>query len=219
LENLRETAWEILAIFIMSDTSPSEPSTTVPTQSSAYRYLILAGLFMLVGISFLIYLGRERESFAGRQIPELDLKPLLNASESGSEAMEKAEYKLVHFWGTWCGPCVNEYPDIIKLQRKYLNDPRIAIVSISCGSKTPEALEELEFDTKIFVQGIGGDLPIYADPVMYSRIQVANVVGRQGFAYPTTLLLDKQMKIVDAWIGATGSGELDRAVSRILDKR
>lgn len=203
----------------MTNSSFSESTNPPPPSTPAYRYLLLAGLFMLLGISFLIYLGRERQSFAGRQLPELDLKPLLNTSDSAAETMAKSEYKLVHFWGTWCGPCIHEYPDIIKLQRKFANDPRIAIVSISCGSKNPESLDELEFDTKIFVQGIGGDLPIYSDPAMYSRIQVANIIGRDGFAYPTTLLLDKQMKIVDAWIGATSEGELDRAITKLLDKK
>jgi thiol-disulfide isomerase/thioredoxin len=193
--------------------------TTQPASPSAYRYLLLAGLFMLAGISFLIYLGRERQSFAGRQLPDLDLKPLLNATVPAQDLVSKYPYKLVHFWGTWCGPCLQEYPDIIKLQRKYADDPRIVVISVSCGSKTPEALDELEFDTKIFVQGVGGDLPIYCDPAMYSRIQVANIIGRSGFAYPTTLLLDKQLKIVDAWIGSTGPGELDRAIAKLLEKK
>ncbi len=203
-----------------TDTNISPPNTdTSAGSSSAYRYLLLAALFMLVGISFLIYLGRERHSFAGKQIPELDLKPLLNAPRAASDVVANSNYKLVHFWGTWCPPCVQEYPDIIKLQRKYAEDPRVAIVSISCGTKNPESLDELEFDTKMFVQGVGGDLPIYCDPAMYSRIQIANVIGRDGFAYPTTLLLDKQMKIVDAWIGSTGPDELDRAISKVLAKK
>lgn len=193
--------------------------TTQPASPSAYRYLLLAGLFMLAGISFLIYLGRERQSFAGRQLPDLDLKPLLNATVPAQDLVSNYPYILVHFWGTWCGPCLQEYPDIIKLQRKYADDPRIVVISVSCGSKTPEALDELEFDTKIFVQGVGGDLPIYCDPAMYSRIQVANIIGRSGFAYPTTLLLDKQLKIVDAWIGSTGPGELDRAIAKLLEKK
>jgi thiol-disulfide isomerase/thioredoxin len=201
-----------------SNISPPNAGSSAGS-SSAYRYLLLAALFMLVGISFLIYLGRERHSFAGKQIPELDLKPLLNAPRSASDVVANSNYKLVHFWGTWCPPCVQEYPDIIKLQRKYAEDPRVAIVSISCGTKNPESLDELEFDTKMFVQGVGGDLPIYCDPAMYSRIQVANVIGRDGFAYPTTLLLDKQMKIVDAWIGSTGPDELDRAISKVLAKK
>ena len=174
---------------------------------------------MLLGISFLIFLGRERQSFAGRQIPDLDLKPLLNATDVPTELISKSDYVLLHFWGTWCGPCVQEYPDIIKLQRKYAEDSRVAILSVSCGTTSPESTEELEFNTKIFVQGVGGDLPVYCDPAMYSRIQVANVIGRNGFAYPTSLLLDKNRKIVDAWIGSTGPGELEQAIEKALKTR
>ena len=84
---------------------------------------------------------------------------------------------------------------------------------------SPESTEELEFNTKIFVQGVGGDLPVYCDPAMYSRIQVANVIGRNGFAYPTSLLLDKNRKIVDAWIGSTAPGELEQAIEKALKTR
>jgi thiol-disulfide isomerase/thioredoxin len=203
----------------MSNDSNTDPSTVAlgsPRSTTAYKYLLYAGLFMLLGISFLIFLGRERQSFAGRQIPDLDLKPLLNATDGPTELIAKSDYVLLHFWGTWCGPCVQEYPDIIKLQRKYAEDSRVAILSVSCGTTTPESTEELEFNTKIFVQGVGGDLPVYCDPAMYSRIQVANIIGRTGFAYPTSLLLDKNRKIVDAWIGSTGPGELERAIEKAL---
>lgn len=203
----------------MSNDSNTDPSTVAlgsPRSTTAYKYLLYAGLFMLLGISFLIFLGRERQSFAGRQIPDLDLKPLLNANDGPTELIAKSDYVLLHFWGTWCGPCVQEYPDIIKLQRKYAEDSRVAILSVSCGTTTPESTEELEFNTKIFVQGVGGDLPVYCDPAMYSRIQVANIIGRTGFAYPTSLLLDKNRKIVDAWIGSTGPGELERAIEKAL---
>jgi hypothetical protein len=40
-------------------------------------------------------------------------------------------------------------------------------------------------------------------------------MGRQGFLYPLTLLLDKDMKIVESWIGATRPGELDKSINRL----
>ena len=192
-------------------------AAVTPTKSSATasRYLVYAALFMLVGISILIFIGRERNKLLGQKVGELDLKPLLNTSEGASERMSRAEYKLVHFWGTWCPPCVSEYPEIIKLQKQYKDDSRLAIISVSCGQTVPENLEELEFDTKYYLQGVGGDAPVYCDPVMYSRVQLANLMGRQGFLYPMTMLLDKDMKIVDSWIGATRPGELAKSIDRL----
>ena len=199
-----------------ANNASNDAAVTPPKSSTtAYRYLIYAALFMLVGISILIFVGRERNKLLGQQVGELDLKPLLNTSEAASEKMSKAEYKLVHFWGTWCPPCVTEYPEIIKLQKQYKDDPRLAIISVSCGQSVPENLEELEFDTKYYLQGLGGDAPVYCDPVMYSRVQLANLMGRQGFLYPLTLLLDKDMKIVESWIGATRPGELDKSINRL----
>lgn len=187
--------------------------------ATAYRYLLYAALFMLLGISGLIFLGRERNKLVGQKVGELDFKPLLNTQESASVAMARGEYKLIHFWGTWCPPCMTEYPEVIKLQRKYKDDPRLVVISVSCGQAVPENLEELEFDTKYFLQGVGGDMPVYSDPAMYSRVQIANMIGRQGFLYPMTMLLDKEMKVVETWLGATRVGELDRAIERVLESR
>ena len=198
----------------ISDPAYADP----PRSASAYRYLLLAALFMLVGLMVLVYIGRERGSHIGKQLGELELEPLLNVEQPAKERMSKSSFKLVHFWGPWCNPCMVEYPEIIKLQRKYADDNRLAVISVSCGLKMPQVRDDLEFDTKLFVQGLGGDLPIYYDPNMYSRVQVSTLIGQQGFAYPTTVLLDSEMKIVKLWVGATQAGELDQAVTKALSK-
>lgn len=45
--------------------------------------------------------------------------------------------KLVYMdvWATWCGPCVEEIPNMEKLYQHYKNDPRILLVSVSVDSK------------------------------------------------------------------------------------
>jgi thiol-disulfide isomerase/thioredoxin len=160
---------------------------------------------MLAGISFLIYLGRERTQVIGQKIGELDLRAL------------EGKHVLLHFWGPWCPPCLHEYPEIMKLQRKY-QDPvsDVVILSISCGADVPENVTQLASDTQEILGEQGEGLPVYADPAQYSRVQVANLLGSRGFAYPTSILLNRELKVVDTWVGATRPGELDLAIENYL---
>ena len=184
----------------------------------SYRYLIFAGLFMLVGLSFLIFLGRERTKIAGQPIGDLDLKPLLNVENRLSNQDLTGKWVVLHFWGPWFPPCAAELEDIAKLQQKYQDSSEVAVISVSCGSTSPEKLDDLDFDTKRVMQTIDGRLPVYCDPTEYSRVQVANLLGRKGFSYPTTLLLDPKLRVVDFWVGVSGEGAIDRALTSAMNK-
>lgn len=185
----------------------------------SYRYLVFAGLFMLVGLCFLIFLGRERIKIAGQPIGDLDLKPLINVENRLSNQDLLGKWVVLHFWGPWFPPCAAELVDIAKLQQKYQGSTEVAVISVSCGSTSPENLDDLDFDTKRVMQTIDGRLPVYCDPTEYSRVQVANLLGRKGFAYPTTLLLDPELRVVDYWVGVSGDGAIDRALTSAMNKR
>jgi thiol-disulfide isomerase/thioredoxin len=197
--------------------SDPPPPNASPFKGMEFRHLLWAGLFMLAGISFLIYLGRERNSIVGQKMGELDLKPLLNAQSGVEESDLRGKHVLLHFWGPWCPPCIEEYPEIIKLQRKYEGSDDVVVISVSSGTELPENKERLLADTKEILKSDAEDLTVYFDPVMYSRIQVANTLGKKGFAYPTTVLLNRDFEVVNSWVGATRKGELALAIERQLN--
>ena len=57
-------------------------------------------------------------------LPEIDGEFVDSAGLDGKIA-------VLHFWGTWCGPCVAELPEYQKFHARYLDDPRVEVVSIS----------------------------------------------------------------------------------------
>jgi thiol-disulfide isomerase/thioredoxin len=59
---------------------------------------------------------------------------------------------LLHFWATWCGPCVVEFPDLVKLVEDM--DGSVALVAVSLDYKA-EPLEQFK------TQHDRPDLPIY----------------------------------------------------------
>jgi thiol-disulfide isomerase/thioredoxin len=50
------------------------------------------------------------------EIKEADLKSLLGAGTG------RARPLLVNFWATWCAPCREEFPDLVKIREQYAAD-------------------------------------------------------------------------------------------------
>src|SRR5205814_8086459 len=60
---------------------------------------------------------RARETFA----PEFSFTS--REGESISLEQLKGKTVLLDFWGSWCGPCVHATPGLIKLRRKFTDQP------------------------------------------------------------------------------------------------
>jgi thiol-disulfide isomerase/thioredoxin len=61
-------------------------------------------------------------------------------------------YPLLHFWGSWCGPCIRHIPAWNALTRKYANAD-IAFVNIAINDKQKEWQKAIE---KYKVAGVNG---------------------------------------------------------------
>lgn len=51
---------------------------------------------------------------------------------------------LVNVWATWCAPCVEEFPEIVELQRNYPDRLKVIFVSADFPESRSRALEFLE---------------------------------------------------------------------------
>ncbi|MGA8269008.1 MAG: TlpA disulfide reductase family protein, partial [Candidatus Acidiferrales bacterium] len=68
--------------------------------------------------------------------------PLFMARDLDGNVVSTAAYKgkvvLVNFWATWCPPCREEIPELVKLQDKYKD--QLQILSISEDEAPPEVV-------------------------------------------------------------------------------
>ena len=177
--------------------------------------LLLAGVFMVVGICVLLIIGREKARIIGQTITEMDIQPLLNTESPITEADMKGKVVVLHFWGYWCPECMKELPDFVKTQRNYKNDTAVLFASISCGTGKKETLDSLKFYTNKFLQSVeANDLPAYSDPVEFSRTRVSQLMTAGGFSYPTTLVVDGAGKVVDVWRSTVPPNALAKAIEK-----
>lgn len=61
---------------------------------------------------------------------KVDLQSLDAAEVKKAIESNKGKVVLVNYWATWCAPCVDEFPDIVKLQNQY-RDKGLVVVGVS----------------------------------------------------------------------------------------
>ncbi len=124
--------------------------------------------------------------------------------DGNSVSLEKelAAHKavLINFWATWCPPCREEIPDLIKLQSQF-SGRGFTILGVDVG--------ESEQRVKTFAKKAGLNYPLLLD----SEKEVAtkyNVVG-----IPTSYLVASDGKILGEYHAATPQlfDDVEKAVS------
>lgn len=197
--------------------NPEPSPTTRPSSSTAYRYLIGAAVFMVLGISFLVYLGREEVRLRQKELAEIDLQPLLYTETELDNKDFNGKVVVLYFWGFWNEPSRTPYPDFIQLQKDYTDNKDCLVISVACPQNDKDTLDQTSFYTKKYFDKMRWDeLPVYTDIYQFSRTQVSRLFSSGGFQYPTTLVLNRDRKVEGAWRGSLKIKEVRAAIETAL---
>lgn len=162
--------------------------------------------------------------FSGDSRPTLKSLALEPLAEEGSKlALEdlKGQVVLLNFWGTWCPPCLKEFPEIVALEKQYRQHKSVRVVAVSCGApqNRDATLAELKLvreTTQAFLDQRGVDVPMYLDPGSKTREAVNEAIGFE--AYPTTVLLDREHRIYRRWVGTATKSDFEAAIEELLNR-
>lgn len=146
----------------------------------------LAALGVLVIIAGVAWMGLPE---AKKKIVEnqLAIQFSLPDLEGNMQSLPKGEIVLLNFWATWCPPCRQEIPSMIRLYEKY-KDKGLKIVAVSVDKNSS--------DLHDFVAE-------YKMPFTVLHDVDAKVSRQYGvFRYPETFLIDRQGIVRAHQIGA-----------------
>jgi len=154
----------------------------MPKNSNNKKQMVLLIGLVLFAVLFIIgYVAKDRQAgrkiiASGDQAPEFRLQAmdgsLINLSDFRGKVV------MVHFWATWCPPCVEELPLLDRLYRTVVDkDFQLLAVSVDEGGAPAVAA---------FLKKNGLTLPVLLDP---DRM-IAGLYGT--YKFPETYIVDRQ---------------------------
>ncbi len=148
----------------------------------------------------------------GRTLATFELEPLTGDGQPITAENLLDRVTLVNFWGTWCGPCIEEFPHIQELEQHYRSQPDFQFLSVSCSDDGDD--EDLAADTAYFVRRMRVEFPTYHDADRITRKAIIQTVGE--FGYPTSLLIGRDGKIKAVWVGYAPG--LEKQMRELIDR-
>ena len=139
----------------------------------------------------------------------IPVRPIADAPRLAAE-VGKGGPAVLHFWATWCGACVDEFPRLRgELKKLGGRGVHVALVSIDRPADRARVEAFLERFGLQDLQSLILDAPD-PDPV-------ARAVGdkRWDGTLPATFLFDARGKLVQGFIGRTRPAALDAAVRKL----
>jgi thiol-disulfide isomerase/thioredoxin len=118
---------------------------------------------------------------------------------------QKGKVVLIDFWATWCGPCRMAIPHLIELQNEY-KSKGFTLVGVSLD-------QQGEAVVRPFYKSWKMNYPVVVD----QQGEVARNYGGIR-SIPTALLVDKQGRVINAFIGYRPKSEFENAIRAALAK-
>lgn len=142
----------------------------------------------------------EKKLTEGTDAPNFSL--LNNNSKTVSLSDFKGKLIVLDFWGTWCAPCIQELPILKSFHNDYKSD--LTLISIACNDKDSE--------WKKTISNLGLN---WTQLITSEKNDISVLYGVKAF--PTKIIIDKDLKIIKRFIGA--KEDFFTAMEGILKKK
>jgi thiol-disulfide isomerase/thioredoxin len=184
------------------------PKISAMRKRFLFRYLRIALLLLMVPLVYLFWEWGGADSLVQTVRPPVAVspirvgKPAPDFSIPAERIWARDDFRLsslegypviLHFWATWCGPCLQELPELISLAEK-LRPRGFSLVAVAIDDSW--ATIEKFFAQYPHLQAMTNHMILVLDP----NAQVANAYGSARF--PETFLINDRMVVDNKFIGA-----------------
>lgn len=150
-----------------------------------------------------------RKSAAFTVVREIDtegLKAILRR-DAGAHPL------LVNFWATWCDPCREEFPDLVKIDEDY-RGKKLDFIAVSL-----DEVKDITTEVPKFLASMKARMPVYLLNVNDPEPAIKFVDPQWDGAMPATFLLSGDGKVVYKHFGRIDPAELRAQIDKVLSRK
>jgi thiol-disulfide isomerase/thioredoxin len=120
---------------------------------------------------------------------------------------------LVNYWATWCDPCRDEFPDLVKIDDQY-RTKGLDFIAISLDD-----LADINTAVPKFLREMKATMPVYLLNVADPEPAIKAVDRDWGGALPATFLYNSKGEVVYKHFGRVKVDELRAAIQKVLSDK
>ena len=138
------------------------------------------------------------------RIDALALKKLVKRGAANSKPL------VVNFWATWCPPCLDEFPELVKINDEYKNKLDFALVSLDDLAEIARDVPQFLIDTKAV------SIPAYLLKTQNEQAAIASIAKNYAGGLPFTVLFDASGAVVYSRRGRIDAAVLRGEIEKVL---
>jgi thiol-disulfide isomerase/thioredoxin len=120
---------------------------------------------------------------------------------------------LVNFWATWCDPCREEFPDLVKIDQQF-RPQGLDMIAVSLDD-----LAQIQAEVPKFLRQMHATMPAYLLNVSDPDEVINAIDPRWSGALPATFLYDAQGKVVFKHFGRIKPAELRAEITKLIGSK
>src|SRR5215216_7275129 len=166
---------------------------------------------LLVGLTAL---AQRKKSGATKPRKSL---PVVSAIDTealkGLITQQRERPLLVNFWATFCDPCRDEFPDLVKIDKDY-RPHSLEFVTVSLDDMT-----DIKTEVPKFLDAMKATMPAYLLNASDPEPAINMVDPRWQGDLPATFLYNEKGEIVYKHFGRVNTAELRAAIEKVDNKK
>lgn len=147
------------------------------------------------------------------QKPVAVVSPIDTEALKGLLTQQRERPLLVNFWATFCDPCRDEFPDLVKIDKDY-RARSLDFVTVSLDDFT-----DIKTTVPQFLDSMKATMPAYLLNVSDPEPAINLIDKRWQGDLPATFLYNEKGELVYKHIGRVNTAELRAAIEKVVGKK